>query len=210
MAKLTYSQLEGTWIQAGGLVMLAPLMAAIALAESGGDPNSRNDKDNGGKQSSFGLWQISTGTHAAPASNWNDPLTNAKLAVGKYKSQGLKAWGTYTSGAYKPFLKSGVPASNWDPAVDGALGFTSGTTLPGTVTTSEAGATCAWHLKFLTTDSCVLSKPQARVLLGITIGGTAILIGLFGLVILASYGLKGNASLVTSMAGGMRRGAPAS
>lgn len=209
MAKLTYSQLEGTWIQAGGLVMLAPLMAAIALAESGGDPNNRNDHDNGGKQSSFGLWQISTGTHSAPSTNWNDPLTNAKLAVGKYKSQGLKAWGTYTSGAYKPFMKNGVPASQFDPAVDGALGFSSGTNPSGTDVSSNVDTTCAWHLKFLTSDSCVLTKPQVRVMLGIMVGGTALLVGLFGVIVLASYGLKGNASMVAGVAGSVRRGAPA-
>ena len=100
MTVLTYSQLEGVWIKNGGDKTLAPLMAAIALAESGGNPNDVNAKDNGGTQSSYGLWQISTGTHTPPAANWADPNENAKLAVGKLKSHGLSAWVTYTSGAY--------------------------------------------------------------------------------------------------------------
>jgi hypothetical protein len=73
MSKLSYSQLEGVWIQAGGQASMAPLMAAIALAESGGQTNSLNPNDNGGKQSSYGLWQISTGTHTAPSPNWPTP-----------------------------------------------------------------------------------------------------------------------------------------
>jgi hypothetical protein len=105
--KLTFAQLEGLWIQAGGDASKAPVMAAIALAESGGRPTATNLTDNNGTQSSFGLWQISTGTHNPPNPNWSNPLTNAQLAVTKYNSQGLGAWGTYTSGAYRKMLPSG-------------------------------------------------------------------------------------------------------
>lgn len=108
MANLTFSQLEGYWIQAGGSTTLAPLMAAIALAESSGDPTSTNPADDDGKQTSWGLWQISTGNHDEPSPNWSNPLVNAQLAVAKYNEQGLAAWGTYTSGKYKQYLQSGV------------------------------------------------------------------------------------------------------
>ncbi len=113
MTVLTFSQLEGYWVQAGGDAAMAPLMAAIALAESSGNPDATNPTDNGGRQTSWGLWQISNGDHSEPAPNWNDPLENARLAVGKIHSQGLGAWGTYTSGAYKRYLQGGIPpASN--------------------------------------------------------------------------------------------------
>lgn len=115
---LSFAQLEGYWIQAGGEKALAPLMAAIALAESGGNPNSTNPTDNNGTQTSWGLWQISLGNHNEPAPNWNDPLENAKLAVGKWQEQGLWAWGTYTSGAYKQFLPSGTSIPT--PVIGGA------------------------------------------------------------------------------------------
>lgn len=111
--KLTYAQLESVWEQGGGSPSLAPLMAAIALAESSGDPDSTNPTDNDGTQTSWGLWQISTGTHAEPAPNWNDPVENARLAVAKYKEQGLGAWGTYDSGAYKQYLQGNVPAGTY-------------------------------------------------------------------------------------------------
>jgi len=103
------SQLESIWKQAAAGTKYATsawatLMAAIALAESSGNPNAVNASDNGGTQSSYGLWQISTGTHSPPAANWADPTVNAHLAIGKLNSQGLGAWGTYTSGAYRKYL----------------------------------------------------------------------------------------------------------
>ncbi len=104
----TFAQLEGLWIQAGGSRALAPIMAAIALAESSGNPNAKNATDNGGRQTSWGLWQISDGTHNEPAPNILDPLVNAQQAVKKYQSQGLNAWGTYSSGAYEKYMQQGV------------------------------------------------------------------------------------------------------
>jgi hypothetical protein len=107
-----YGQLEELWIRAGGPRAVAPLMAAIALAESAGRPGANNYADNNGTQTSWGLWQISNGTHNWPGTaDPNEPLANARYAVAKYRSQGLGAWGTYDSGAYQQYYKSGVPAS---------------------------------------------------------------------------------------------------
>lgn len=108
----SYAQLEELWIQAGGSKSLAPLMAAIALAESGGNAGATNPNDNNGTQTSWGLWQISNGTHNKPTADILDPLTNAQYAVKKYKAQGLQAWGTYSSGSYRKFMKSGVSPSS--------------------------------------------------------------------------------------------------
>ena len=36
-----------------------------------------------------------------------DPKTNAKAAYQIYKQQGINAWGAYTNGSYKQFLKRG-------------------------------------------------------------------------------------------------------
>jgi Lysozyme like domain len=94
-------QLEALWIQAGGSIAQAPLMASIAMAESAGNPNAHN------ASGATGLWQILGNPFAG---NAYDPLTNARMAVAKYKSQGLGAWTTYTSGAYKPFLSQATSA----------------------------------------------------------------------------------------------------
>jgi hypothetical protein len=122
--RLTYAQLEGDWNRAGGPPADAALMAAIAEAESGGDASQYNPTDNAGAQTSWGLWQISTGTHAAPAPNWNDPLENAKLAVAKFRDQGLGAWGTYDSGAYRQYLQGAVPPNLNVPGAAAAGGAT--------------------------------------------------------------------------------------
>jgi hypothetical protein len=190
VTKLTYSQLEGVWIDAGGQRSLAPLMAAIALAESGGNPTAVNATDNGGRQSSFGLWQISTGTHTPPASDWSDPNVNAKLAVGKLQSQGLGAWGTYSSGAFKAFMAMGVPPTSYtsssSTAVDTAMGETG------------TDDTCAWNVSFPVSGStCLLSKVQTRALLGGVLILTATTIFLVGIAVLVgnSMGKKATAFL---------------
>jgi hypothetical protein len=54
---------------------------------------------------------VSTGTHQYPSA-WTTPAGNAAEAVAKYKSQGLGAWGTYSSGAYRQFYKGSTPASS--------------------------------------------------------------------------------------------------
>lgn len=108
----SYGQLEQLWIQAGGPKSLAPLMAAVAMAESGGRANATNPNDNGGTQTSWGLWQVSDGTHNEPVPGILDPLTNARAAVAKYHSQGLGAWGTYDSGAYRQYYQGNVPPSS--------------------------------------------------------------------------------------------------
>lgn len=199
MANLTYSQLEGLWIKNGGSTSLAPIMAAIALAESGGDPHAENQTDNKGKQSSFGLWQISTGTHTAPSPNWSDPNVNAQLAVAKLKSQGLKAWGTYTSGAYKAHLANGVPPT--DPGTSGALGTTPvvGSTTP----VSTVDDTCAWSFHFpVAGNTCLVSHVQLRQSLSILVTATGVVIALVGVVLLVGYGLTKSSTVkdVTKLA----------
>lgn len=98
----SYGQLEGLWDQAGGARNMASLMAAIAEAESSGNTRAYN------ASGASGLWQI-LGL-PFPGDPF-DALTNARMAVAKYNSQGLGAWVAYTSGAYKQFMRGNVPAS---------------------------------------------------------------------------------------------------
>jgi hypothetical protein len=89
----------------------ATTLTAVAYAESGGNPGDVNPNDNGGKQTSWGLFQISDGTHNEPA-GWDDPETNTRMAIAKLRSrQGLHAWGTYNTGAYKKYLPQEQVAS---------------------------------------------------------------------------------------------------
>lgn len=126
---LSYSQMEQVWIQAGGSPAVAPLMAAIGEAESGGWAGATNPTDNNGTQTSWGIWQVSDGTHQwSYGGNPYNPIDNARAAVAKYKSQGLGAWGTYTSGAYRTFLKGNVPPGTGKiPGGSGSGGGNKGT-----------------------------------------------------------------------------------
>ncbi len=83
------------------------LMNAIMMAESGGNPNAINARDRHRNCSgSYGLMQLGCphfGKHGLTWDNWNDPSANIKVAYEIYKTQGLRAWGAYTSGAYLTF-----------------------------------------------------------------------------------------------------------
>lgn len=101
--KYSFSQLEGLWIDAGGSPKLAPLMAAIAMAESRGDSDAYN------KSGATGLWQILGAVNPRDQARLRDPKVNAHEAVLKYRSQGLKAWEAYTNGSYKQFMRGHPP-----------------------------------------------------------------------------------------------------
>jgi hypothetical protein len=109
-------RLVDLWKQAGGDPQLAVTMAAIALAESGGvideqsPPNADGSVDRG-------LWQINSSHSQYDASRLlSDPLYNAKAAVAIEHSQGLKAWTTFTSGAYRSHLSQAASAVARDQA----------------------------------------------------------------------------------------------
>jgi hypothetical protein len=107
-------------------------MAAIAMAESRGDSAAKNPSG------ASGLWQILG--NPFPGDPFN-AQTNARMAVAKWREQGLDAWTTYTSGDYKKFLKGSVPpgsagsggAQAHTTAAQGGGGFwTNWLTVPGT------------------------------------------------------------------------------
>lgn len=113
MAGQTYSygQLETLWLDTAkgtkyATDAWAALMAAIAEAESRGQSDAYN------ASGASGLWQILGAVNPADQSRLFDPVTNAREALLKLESQGLGAWVTYTSGAYRKYLKPGTnPAS---------------------------------------------------------------------------------------------------
>jgi hypothetical protein len=186
----SYAQLEQLWINAGGNKAYAPLMAAIAEAESGGCSTALNPDDNGGTQTSWGLWQISNGDHSQPSPDILTGAGNAQAAVAKLASQGLSAWGTYDSGAYKQYLQGSVPP---DPDVTGTQGTT------GVSTASAVQTGCLVNNPFSASlplignisagPACIFSRSQARAVIGALVlaggGGIAVV----GMILLAAYGL---------------------
>jgi len=97
------SSLAQLWIEAGGSPKLANIMAAIAMAESGGNPSIVGGPNTDGTYDR-GLWQINDVNHYNHQKLVSDPLYNARAAVAIEKSSGLQAWVTYQTGAYKQFL----------------------------------------------------------------------------------------------------------
>lgn len=97
------------------------LMAAIAMAESSGIPTRR------GAAGEYGLWQIMPSWGGG--SSLLDPIKNARKARYVLGKQGLTAWTTYKTGAYKRFLGGHVLAGLMARLRGGGRG--GGTNTPG-------------------------------------------------------------------------------
>lgn len=108
MGKYSYSQLV-TLAQNAGFDD-PYTAAAIAMAESGGDPNSYNPETAAHApvgMGSFGLWQIYRNAHPE-FSGWDlyDPQQNAEAAYEIYSASGWNAWSTFKGGQYAQFVQS--------------------------------------------------------------------------------------------------------
>lgn len=99
----SYSELESLWTQAGGNPASAPIAAAIAMAESGGNPSVVNSIG------ATGLWQILQSEHPQySTTELQNPLTNAQAAVSiSNDGSNWNPWETYTEGTYRNFLQAG-------------------------------------------------------------------------------------------------------
>ena len=113
----SYSQLRQLWLQAGGNKGWSYVMAAIAMAESGGNPLAHHVDSNGSVD--YGLWQINTIHHYAVQDMLN-PVQNAKEAVSIFNSAGPHAWSTYNNGSYKKYMPTGKGTPNIADPVPGA------------------------------------------------------------------------------------------
>jgi hypothetical protein len=121
-SRLNKSQIKTLAEGAGFSPSVSKLMAAIAMAESGGDPKIDTKKSgldpSARNEYSIGLWQINYKAHkpmldemGISENQLRDPKTNAKVAKKIYDMQGLNAWGAYTNGSYRKHLQQGGPVS---------------------------------------------------------------------------------------------------
>ena len=194
---MTFSQIEQTWIKAGGNPALAPTMAAIAEAESSGRPGIvQSGKPYSG--TGWGLWQITPG-NSVPSAGTNsallNPIANAKAAIAKLNSQGLRAWTTYNDGAYRKYMPPGATT----PAFRSG-GTPSTATLSASKTTSTSS--CLLSIPF---KGCILTKAEGKQIVGflvVTAGGGVIVVGL---LMITAYGLGGSlAKQVLNRVGGVK------
>lgn len=100
------------------------IMAAIAMAESGGKYRVVGTNSNGSTDK--GLWQINS-IHSLESKGYDlfDPEDNAKAAAIVYDKQGYDAWTVYKTGAYKKFIGDNVYAPGLGPTgLDSGVGVT--------------------------------------------------------------------------------------
>lgn len=195
--RLSYQAIESLWTSAGGSKELAPVMAAIAIAESGGRPSALNDTP---PDYSVGLWQINyygsllpgrSREFGSPQALLASPAAQARAAVAIERQQGLGAWTTYTSGAYRKYL-NGADYSGGGSDTSGASGTGSDPTAQQALSIdSSRPPNCLFGFGLPAFGYvCLLTYGQARALLGglLLVAGGVVSAG--GLIILTSYGVK--------------------
>jgi len=119
--QLSIEQLVGLAKGAGFSDNDAVIMAAIAMAESGGNSNAHNNNRATG-DNSYGLWQINMIDELGPArrkqfgisndEQLKDPVTNAHAARIVKQESGFVSWSVYKSGRYKNYLGSAQKAAS--------------------------------------------------------------------------------------------------
>ena len=178
MENYTYAQLEGLWINAGGSAATAPLAAAVAWAESAGNPTA-NSTQMSGTCINAGLWQLATpcgGGAGYSAEQLYDPAVNAAVAV-KVSQNGTNwnTWETYVNGNYKAYLNNGTTPDT--------TGLPTGPTTATLTASTAAGGTCALNIPLI---GCILPKSALRGIIGGLCLGAAGILGLTAAVILAA------------------------
>lgn len=127
-------------------------MAAIAMAESSGNPGAHNRNASTG-DNSYGLAQINMLGSMGPArlkqfglqknEQLFDPQTNFKAAKQVKDSSGFGAWSTYGSGKYKQFLSQVQKAASGLPSTQTATTSTPATSAP---TTQQGSAANTYNI----------------------------------------------------------------
>lgn len=101
---LSFTELQSLASSAGFSDDEASTAAAIALAESSGNPSALGDPTLG---ASVGLWQINLKAHPEYTQNeLLDPQTNANAAYAVYSDarSSFSPWTTFKTGAYQEYL----------------------------------------------------------------------------------------------------------
>ena len=126
---LTLAQIESLWDSQGGNPAAAPTIAAIAEAESGGNPGALNNDPATGDYS-VGLFQTNyfgsllagrTAEYGSPAALQSNVDLQVKSAIGiSGNGTNFSPWSTFKSGAYEQYL----------PAANAAAGLAASTPPP--------------------------------------------------------------------------------
>lgn len=116
LGSLSISQIKTLAANAGFAGEDLDVAAAVAMAESSGDPNAVGDVGIPvpGSQS-YGLWQINSYFHPEFGPDFTklfDPTTNAAAAYSVYRVAGysFSPWTTFKTGAYSKYLPAAQSA----------------------------------------------------------------------------------------------------
>ncbi|WP_055523688.1 peptidoglycan-binding protein [Streptomyces graminilatus] len=115
---MSLTELRALATQAGFTGNDIKIAAAVAMAESKGDPGIIGDQDVVDQKwgPSIGLFQIRSLKHPGQfsppdalrvAANLKDPVYNAKTAKAIKDAHDWKQWSTFVNGAYKQFMDGG-------------------------------------------------------------------------------------------------------
>jgi hypothetical protein len=155
---LSYAQVEQLWTQNGGPAGWAPLMAAIAMAESGGNTQALNNTPATGDYS-VGLWQINyyngmlagrTASYGSPQALLADPNKQAKAAISLFGQNGSGLGNWQGDAAWKAWRAAGAPqqpsaatVESWGVSLGGASteGLPAGSATTDSTTTSSTSGT---------------------------------------------------------------------
>lgn len=114
--KLTAPQIAALAASAGFSGEDVATATAIALAESGGNPNAYNPETAAGTpqgQGSYGLWQIYLKAHPEfQGVDLTDPQLNAFAAFQVFSASGFRAWSTFKNNAYSAHLADAQQAAD--------------------------------------------------------------------------------------------------
>lgn len=108
MTRLSRAEIANAMRKAGWPESAIPMGVAIALAESGGNPNAVNRANRNGS-TDYGLFQINTVHGSLLASgSWNNPVDNARMALKVYQDAGSKwtPWSVYNHGTYRRYYQT--------------------------------------------------------------------------------------------------------
>jgi hypothetical protein len=209
---LTFQQIIDLWNANGGPPGWAPLMAGIAMAESGGSTVALNNTPATGDYS-VGLWQINyyngllasrTNSYGSPAALQADPNLQAKAAISLLGGgPGITNW--KGDATYNKWQSAGSPANPsaatvlaWLGGSGGSSGSASGTTATGSAAGGPSGvggndlSTCVLQAPgfLFLSGPCFLTKGGVKWLSGMAAIMAGTVIGALGVVALASVGFQ--------------------
>tara|TARA_R100000322_G_scaffold161893_1_gene124174 strand:+ start:55 stop:627 length:573 start_codon:yes stop_codon:yes gene_type:complete len=118
MKRLSFNEVASLAVQAGFSPKDAPIIAAISMGESGGNPLAHNPRY---PDDSYGLMQINMldepgymlgaerrQKYGITNDDLKDPLTNLRVAKDIWDTQGPNAWSVYKHGIYKDYLPANM------------------------------------------------------------------------------------------------------